>query len=137
MWPVVAALAAVAGSKAGAAERLEGGRYRIEVTLEIPNVLRPLRYGEVERCMRPAAADGTFLVIVADPALADCPLVHHSLERDRLTVEVVCPKVNTGRASASYELGEASFIGRIEITAGGKNMRFTEVQQAVRVGDCP
>ena len=99
-------------------------------------MLRPMRYGTVERCIEPSAADGMFLVIVADPPLADCPIVHRLVEADRLTVESVCPKANTGRARAIYELANAGFAGRIEITAGGKNMRFTEVQQAVRVGEC-
>lgn len=135
IWSVAATLLAIADT--GAAERLEGGRYRIEVTLEVPNVLRPLRYGAVERCIQPAAADGTFIVIIADAPLADCPTVHHYIDDERFTVEVVCPKANTGRALASYRLGKAGFTGRIAITAGGKNMRFTEVQRAARVGDCP
>ena len=131
-------LVVLAGSAAGAAERLEDGRYRIEVSLEVPNVLRPLRYGAVERCIHPAAADGTFIVIIADAPLADCPTVHRHIEDDRFTVETVCPRANGGgRASASYQLGEDGFTGRIAITAGGKNMRFTEVQRAARVGACP
>ena len=100
-------------------------------------MLRPLRYGAVERCIQPAAADGTFVVIIADAPLADCPTVHRHIEDDRFTVEAVCPRANGGRASASYQLGEDGFTGRIAITAGGKNMRFTEVQRAARVGDCP
>ena len=130
------ALAVAGGTSAGTAARLEGGWYRLEVTLEIPNVLRPLPYGAVERCIRPAA-DGTFLVIVTDPPLAACPSVRRGIEGDRLSVDLVCPRANGGRASASYELGKAAFTGRIEITAGGKNMRFTELQRAVRVGGCP
>lgn len=135
VWSVAATLLVTADG--GAAERLAGGRYRIEVTLEVPNVLRPLRYGAVERCIQPAAADGTFLVIIADAPLADCPGVYRHIEDDHFTVEAICPKANGGRASASYLLGEDVFTGRIAITAGGKNMRFTEVQRAARVGDCP
>jgi hypothetical protein len=139
LWPAAfagAVLAAAGGSPALADGRLAGGLYRVEVVIEMPNVLRPMPFDVVERCVAEGEADGAFLRIVSNPKIAECPLVRRSLDRDRLTLEVVCAKLNTGRASARYELGEASYTGRIEVTMGGKNMTMTEIQRAVRLGDC-
>jgi hypothetical protein len=114
------------------------GLYRVEVAVEMPNVLRPMPFSVVERCIAGDATEGgSFLQIVSNPSIAACPLARRSLDRGRLSLEVVCAKLNTGRASARYELAEASYTGRIEVTMGGKNMTMTEIQRAVRLGDCP
>ena len=131
-------LATAGGPPALADGMLTAGLYRVEVVVEMPNVLRPMPFGVVERCIAAGdEADGSFLQIVSNPSIAACPLARRSLDRNRLTLEVVCGKLNTGRASARYELGEASYSGRIEVTMGGKNMTMTEVQRAVRLGECP
>jgi hypothetical protein len=141
LWPAALAgvvLAAGGGSSAMADGSLAAGLYRVEVVVEMPNVLRPMPFGVMERCIAGEAAEGGgFLQIVSNPSIAACPLARRSLDRNRLTLEVVCAKLNTGRASARYELGEASYTGRIEVTMGGKNMTMTEIQHAVRLGDCP
>jgi hypothetical protein len=134
-----AVLTMTSGPLAATGGRLAAGLYRVEVVVEMPNVLRPMPFGVVERCI--AAGDategGAFLQIVSNPSIAACPLARRSLDRNRLTLDVACAKLNTGRASARYELGEASYTGRIEVTMGGKNMTMTEIQHAVRLGDCP
>ena len=140
LWPATlagAVLAAAGGPAAMADGKLTGGLYRVEVVVEMPNVLRPMPFDVVERCVTEGETDGAFLRIVSNPKIAECPLVSRSLDRNRLTLEVVCAKLNTGRASARYELGEASYTGRIEVTMGGKNMTMTEIQRVVRLGDCP
>ena len=141
LWPAAfagALLAAAGGPPATADGSLAAGLYRVEVVVEMPNVVRPIPFRVVERCIAAeAATDGSFLQIVSNPSIAACPLAHRSLDRNRLSLEVVCGKVNTGRASARYELAEAGYTGRIEVTMGGKNMTMTEIQRAVRLGDCP
>jgi hypothetical protein len=140
LWPAAlagAALTMISGPLAATDGRLAGGLYRVEVVVEMPNVLRPMPFDVVERCVAEGETDGAFLRIVSNPKIAECPLVGRSLDRNRLSFEVACGRVNNGRASARYELGEASFTGRIEVTMGGKNMTMTEIQRAVRLGDCP
>ena len=141
LWPAAfagAVLTMISGPLAATDGRLAAGLYRVEVAVEMPNVLRPIPFSVVERCIPPGdATDGAFLQIVSNPSIAACPLARRSLDRGRLTLDVVCAKLNTGRASARYELAEASYTGRIEVTMGGKNMTMTEIQRAVRLGDCP
>jgi hypothetical protein len=132
-----AALAAV-GATVGHAEVLPAaGRYRVEVTLEMPNVRGSYLLRTVERCLAPGAAEGAFLAIVSSPQIAACPLVRRRHREGRLEVEVACEPVNTGRASASFELGATGYTGRIAVTMGGKNMTLMEIQRAERIGDCP
>jgi hypothetical protein len=139
-WPAVlagAVLTTIGGPPVAADGRRAGGLYRVEVVVEMPDVLRPIPFSVVERCVAADETDGAFLRIVSNPKIAACPLVGRSLDRDRLTLAVACGRVDNGRASARYELGEASYTGRIEVTMAGKNMTMTEVQRPVRLGDCP
>lgn len=111
------------------------GLYRIEVQLELPNVLRPMPFRTLERCV--GGSDGEPGAIVSAPNIEACPLAAWSIEGGVLTFERACPKVNDGRADGRFELAEDGFAGRIALTLGGKNMRLTELQTATRIGDCP
>ena len=132
-----AALIALGGAVSHGEGLPAAGRYRVEVTLEMPNVRGTYPLRTVERCLAPGAIEGAFLAIVSSPQIADCPVVHHRHRESRLEIEVACEPVNTGRASASFELGAAGYTGRIAVTMGGKNMTLTEIQRAERIGDCP
>ena len=112
------------------------GLYRVEVTLEIPNVRGEMPFRTVERCIAAERAEGELFAIVSSPKIAECPVVHRAREGARIEVEVVCAPVNTGRASARIELAEMGYTGRIAVTMGGKNMTLTEIQRAERIGDC-
>ena len=115
----------------------QGGLYRVEVTLEIPNVQGELAFRSVERCIAAGEAAEPILVIVSSPKIAECPVVRQAGEVGWIEVEVACERVNTGRARERFELTAAGYTGRIAITMGAKNMTLTEIQRAVRIGDCP
>lgn len=136
-WIALGSVIVTAGSAEmladGAAPR--PGLYRIEVRLELPNVLRPMPFRTVERCV--SQSDGDPGAIVSAPNIEACPLTARSIEGGVLTFERACPKLNDGRASGRFELAEDGFAGRIVLTLGGKNMRLTELQTATRIGDCP
>ena len=113
------------------------GLYRVAVTLELPNVRGEMPFRTVERCIAAEQPEAAFFAIVSSPQIAECPVVHRARQGARLEVEVVCARVNTGRASARFELAETGYTGRIAVTMGGKNMTLTETQRAQRIGDCP
>lgn len=136
MRALLAALLLVAGAAVQAGDPPRAGLYRVEVTLEIPNVRGEQPFRTVERCLAADEARGRFLAILASPTIAACPEVRRTGDGRRFAVEVVCQPVNTGRALAVYDLAESGYVGRIAVTMGGKNMTLTEVQRARRVGDC-
>jgi Protein of unknown function (DUF3617) len=133
----VVATLVTAASSASAEGRPRPGLYRVQVSLEIPNVQGAVPFRTVERCVRPGQGDGGLVAIVSNPEIASCPVAHRSRAEDRLELDLACEPANTGRASARYELAPTGYTARIAVTMGGKNMTLTEVQRAERAGECP
>ncbi len=93
---------------------------------------RPGRPGAASAPSRRRPRAG-FFILTPETPISACP----AKESDgALAFDVVCDGPNSGHAEASCELFDDSFRGRIEMLAGGKNMRMTEVQEGRRVGDC-
>ena len=133
---LVAALVA-ATSSASAEDRPRPGLYRVEVSLEMPNIQGSAPFRTVERCIGPGPGDGGLVAIVSNPEISSCPVALWARAGGRLEVDLACEPANTGRASARYELAPTAYTARIAVTMGGKNMTLTEVQRAERVGECP
>ena len=134
---VLLAIQLVAPAAAEAEAALRPGRYRVDVVLEMPHVLRAMPYGTVERCIAEDEAAGGFARIESSPAITACPIVGRRWEGNRLSQSWACGTANTGMAKAGYTISGEGFVGRIAVTMGGKNMTLSEVQTGRRIGDCP
>jgi len=135
---VVFATAAMAAwtTVAHTEETLRPGAYRVEVRLELPNVLSWSPQKVTTICL-PADEDAApFPVLSANNPLADCAV--NAIRRDgaRLTFNLACAGRGAAVAWASYSLKPEEFRGRIAMVMGGKNMTMTEVQFGRRVGKC-
>lgn len=109
------------------------GRYRVEVSVTIPNV---------------DVTNAAFVTEIvwngpADPAIALGPLGPGPLRNcpseafeypDRLVIETRCAGPNAGFATSVYRPTEGGFQGTVEMNMGGKNMTVGEVQRGSRLG---
>jgi hypothetical protein len=116
---------------------LPGGLYEITSRLELPHVERWAIDKKTQVCLG-AMTRGSIPV----PVLSDnSPFLHCAatalvFESGRLEYDIACPGRGDARAHAAYDITQGRFTGRIAMVLGAKNMTMTEVQQAVRMGDC-
>ena len=118
-----------------AADGLPSGAYRVSVHIALPNVETRDYDFETTICWRGADDPEMPLGPLGTGPLARCP----SQARDTpegVTVTTTCPGPNTGFARAHYRRTDAGFTGGVEMDLGGKNMTLSEVQRAIRTGDC-
>lgn len=119
---------------------LASGAYDVTVRLELPHLDTGTATKVTRLCVEEEAENPTFgLGVLSDNnPLAKCPHTKiDSSDSGVLRFDVVCPGTNTGQASATFDLFEDRFEGRITMKMGGKNMTMTEVQRGHRVGPCP
>ena len=139
---ISAALLFMAAQFAGGAIRadeapLPGGLYEITSRLELPHVERWAIDKKTQVCLAPAARGAIPLPVLSENnPFRHCAATALVFENGRLEYDIACPGRGAARAHAAYEITEGRFAGRIAMVLGAKNMTMTEVQEAVRMGDC-
>ena len=136
---VMLCMAAVLPGAAIAADEapLPGGLYEITSRLELPHVERWAVDKKTQVCLGSMTRGPIPVPVLSD----NSPFLHCAasalvFESGRLEYDIACPGRGAARAHAAYEITEGRFAGRIAMVLGAKNMTMTEVQEAVRMGDC-
>jgi hypothetical protein len=131
---MLAAVALAAHSEA----LLQDGAYKVQVRLELPNVLSRGADSTTTICL-PYADGGNgapFPVLSTNNPLAKCPASNVERDGATLSFDIFCEGRGAAWAHAVYRLMPDAFEGRIAIVMGGKNMTMTEVQTGRRIGSC-
>ena len=127
--------ALVCAVRAGEAP-LPGGLYEITSRLELPHVERWAIDKKTSVCLG-APQRGIPLPVLSDNnPFRQCAATALTFADGRLEYDIACPGRADARAHAAYRVTPGGFSGRIEMVLGAKNMTMTEVQDAVRTGDC-
>ena len=117
---------------------LDPGLYRVEVRLELPNVLPSVEPMTFSHCVSASdLASGRAFAILSRNPLRACDLIDYGIDGQTVRYRIACAGPNRGSAVAVFRLSGASYRGRIDMDMGGKNMTMAETQAAVRIGDCP
>lgn len=136
---IAAALLSAAVVFADGAQADEGpladGLYEITSRLELPHLERWAIDKKTRLCLAPLAS-GPLPVLSDNNPFRHCPATAFVLEGGKLEYDIACPGRAAARAHAVYEITADRFRGRIAIVLGAKNMTMTEVQEAIRVGEC-
>ena len=114
---------------------LAGGLYEITSRLELPHLERWAIDKKTRLCLAPFAS-GPLPVLSDNNPFRHCPATAFVLEGGKLEYDIACPGRAAARAHAVYEITADRFRGRIAIVLGAKNMTMTEVQEAIRLGEC-
>ena len=115
---------------------LPGGLYEITSRLELPHVERWAIDKKTQVCLAAARGPIPLPVLSDNSPFLHCAATALVFESGRLEYDIACPGRGDARAHAAYDITEGRFTGRIAMVLGAKNMTMTEVQQAVRMGDC-
>ena len=132
-------MAAVFPGAAIAAEEapLPGGLYEVTSRLELPHVERWAIDKKTHVCFGAAAGGAIPLPVLSENnPFRHCAATALTFENGRLEYDIACPGRADARAHAAYAITPGRFSGRIAMVLGAKNMTMTEVQDAVRTGDC-
>jgi hypothetical protein len=134
---VVVGVAGCAPSASAAEPMLDPGLYRVEVRLELPNVLPSVEPMTLSRCVSASdlASGRAFLILSKNP-LRTCDVFDYRIDGQTVRYRIACPGPNRGSAVAVFRVSGNSYRGRIDMDMGGKNMTMAETQAAVRIGDC-
>ena len=134
---VVVGVACCASSALAAEPMLDPGLYRVEVRLELPNVLPSVEPMTFSRCVSASdLASGRAFAILSKNPLRACDAFDYRIDGHTVRYRIACPGPNRGRAVAVFRVSGNSYRGRIDMDMGGKNMTMAETQAAVRIGDC-
>jgi hypothetical protein len=136
-----AALLVAAASSGGAIRAdeaaLPGGLYEITSRLELPHVERWAIDKKTRLCLVPAARGPIPLPVLSDNnPFRHCAATAFVFAGGRLEYDIACPGRGAARAHAIYDIMPGRFTGRIAMVLGAKNMTMTEVQEAIRMGEC-
>ena len=116
---------------------LPGGLYEVTSRLELPHVERWAIDKKTEVCFGGAARGAIPLPVLSENnPFRHCAATALVFENGRLEYDIACPGRADARAHAAYAITPGRFSGRIAMVLGAKNMTMTEVQDAVRTGDC-
>jgi len=115
---------------------LPGGLYEITSRLELPHVERWAIDKKTQVCLAPARGPIPLPVLSDNSPFLNCAATALVFESGRLEYDIACPGRADARAHAAYAITPGRFSGRIAMVLGAKNMTMTEVQDAVRTGDC-
>jgi hypothetical protein len=74
--------------------------------------------------------------VSANNPFGKCSVANVTIKTPKLEYDIVCPGRGAAKGHAIYILSANTFSGRVAMVLGAKNMTMTEVQQAVRVGEC-
>ena len=126
-------VAMVAGARAD--EAPSPGLYEITSRLELPHVERWAIDKKTRVCV--GTARGIPLPVLSDNnPFRHCAATAPVFQNGRLEYDIACPGRADASAHAAYAITPGGFTGRIAMVLGAKNMTMTEVQDAVRMGEC-
>jgi hypothetical protein len=117
---------------------LPNGLYDITSRLELPHVERWAIDQTTRVCLSGHKRIGEIPlpVLSANNPFAKCAATNLANDGETFQYDIVCPGRASAKAHAIYTFAADAFSGRIAMTMAAKNMTMTEVQRAIRLGDC-
>ena len=125
-------------AKVGPQAHIQAGLYKVDVRLLLPFLDDKTGHQTVSVCIRNTTDKlvDEFNVLSRNTPFGHCLKREIVQTRNKLSFRYQCKDRGAATADAEFELNGTSFVGKISMKMGGKNMTMTELQSGRKTGEC-
>ena len=112
--------------------------YDLTTETSLPHLEENLRYAvaRTQQCLTRKDLASAF-PILAHPSLDGCQLREQTSDEETIAYVLQCENSSGTTGTATWQVGDRSIRGTLDVKLGGKNMTFSQRVTGTLLGECP